>query len=530
MQISKYLRAASVLPIVAMLGLAQPASAQEEPRPGGSVSFAIEGGPDTLDCHAGATVTVLYFIAPHYSNLVKFSAEDYPTIVGDVAESWEVAEDGMGVTFALRPDMLFHDGTTLDAEDVAASFERLRNPPQGIVSARQSMFSNIDMIEVVDPLTIRFTMKEPDAALLDMFANPWNCIYSAEKLAEDPNYPATEVMGSGPFKFVDYTPGASWKGERFEDYFREGLPYLDSFEVVQVDGAGLVTALAGSQVDANFRMVPPPAQERIRSVRGDELVFPATESGTVVMATLNHGHEPFADERVRRALNIAIDRDGGLPAMKQQTILSYISGAMRGEHKFGLPRERLADYPGFSGDIEERREEARNLLREAGHENLRFSLLNRNIRTPYEPVGIFLIDQWRRIGVNVEMQLAETGEYFTRLRQGQYEAAVDYNAASGDDPSEILLKYLPSSGSNFSHAEMPELEELYRQQYGELDEDKRRELVQAFEDIVYSANYNLHLFRGERAVAYPVTLRGWHITPSYHVGNDLAEVWWSEEE
>src|SRR5690606_18975352 len=183
---------------------------------------------------------------------------------------------------------------------------------------------------------------------------------------------------------------------------------------------------------------------------------------------------PFADDRVRRALNIAIDRDMGLPAMKQQTILSYISGAMRGEHKFGMPRSELAKFPGFGGDIEQRREEARALLKEAGQEGLTFTLLNRNVRTPYQPVGIFLIDQWRRIGVTVDMQLAETGEYFTRLRDGNFEAAVDYNAASGDDPSEILLKYLPGSPSNFTHADDPELKRIYDQQFVELDEDARR--------------------------------------------------------
>jgi len=503
------------------------ALAQETPVRGGSLSYAIEGGPDTLDCHAGATVTVLYFIAPHYSTLLKFDAAHYPEVTGDVAQSWDLSADGKSITFKLHSDIKFHDGSTLDATDVAASYERMRNPPAGVTSARKSLFDNIETIEVADPATIKFTMKRPDAAILEIFANPWNCIYSAEKLAEKPDYPATEVMGSGPFKFVEYTPGARWKGERFDGYFRAGLPYLDRFEVVQVEGAGLMTALAGKQVDANFRMVTPPQQAQIKGVRGDELVFPATESGTVVMGTLNHKFAPFADERVRRALNIAIDRDAGLPAMKQQTILSYISGAMRGEHKFGMPRSELAKFPGFGGDIEQRRAEARALLKEAGQENLKFTLLNRNVRTPYEPVGIFLIDQWRRIGVTAEMQLAETGEYFTRLRDGNYEAAVDYNAASGDDPNEVLLKYLPSSPSDFTHHEDPVLQELYDKQYVELDEAKRRALVQEFEARVYSSNYNLHLFRGERAVAYPANLHGWHITPSYYVGNDLAEVWWS---
>ena len=519
--------------IVALLAgataLSTAAFAQETPVVGGHLTQAIEGGPDTLDCHSGASVTVLFFIAPHYSTLLKFDASNYPEIVGDLAASWELTPDGKKVTFKLRDGVKFHDGSTFDAEDVRASYERLRNPPEGIVSARKSIFANIEAIEVVDPSTISFTMKKPDAAILETFANPWNCIYSAEKLAENPTYPSTEVMGTGPFRFTSYTSGAQWRGERFDDYFREGLPYLDSFEVVELSGSGLTTAVAGGQVHANFRMVPPAQQEQIKAVRGDKTIFPATESGTVVMATVNGKNPIFADERVRRALNIAIDREGGLPVMQRQTILNYISGAMRGESKFGLPRERLADFPGYGGDIEARREEARRLLKEAGHENLKFTLLNRNVKQPYEPVGIFLIDQWRRIGVTVEMQAVETAEYFGRLRDGNYEVAVDYNAASGDDPSEILVKYLPGSPSNFAHYDDPELNALYDQQYVELDDAKRRELVQAFETRVYSASYTMHLFRGQRAVAYPANLHGWHITPSYYVGNDLAEVWFGKE-
>ncbi len=510
-------------------GLASGALAQETPVKGGNLTQAIEGGPDTLDCHAGASVTVLFFIAPHYSTLLKFDAANYPDIVGDLAQSWEVAPDGKKVTFKLAQNVKFHDGSTFDAQDVAATYERLRNPPAGITSARKSIFNNIDTIEVIDPYTISFTMKKADAALLETFANPWNCIYSAEKLAENPNYPSTDVMGTGPFKFTSYTSGAKWRGDRFDGYFRDGLPLLDSFEVLELSGAGLTTAVAGGQVHANFRMVPPAQQDQIKAVRGDKTVFPATESGTVVMATVNAKNPIFADERVRRALNIAIDREGGLPVMQKQTILAYISGAMRGEHNLAMPRERLTEFPGYGGDIEARREEARKLLKEAGRENLSFTLLNRNVKQPYEPVGIFLIDQWRRIGVTVTMQTAETGEYFSRLRDGSYEAAVDYNAASGDDPNEILVKYLPGSPSEFSHNDDAELKTLYDQQFGELDEAKRRELVRQFESKVYSASYNMHLFRGMRAVAYPANLHGWHITPSYYVGNDLAEVWLGKE-
>src|SRR5690606_34488301 len=120
-----------------------PAVAAETPEPGGTLKIALRGDPATLDCHAISSAHVAFVLMPAYSTLLRFDPDQYPDVVGDLAESWTVADDGMSYTFKLRPNVKFHDGTTLTAEDVKATYDRLRDPPAGVVSLRQNFFADI---------------------------------------------------------------------------------------------------------------------------------------------------------------------------------------------------------------------------------------------------------------------------------------------------------------------------------------------------------------------------------------------------
>src|SRR5205814_1267560 len=110
-------------------------------------------------------------------------------------------------------------------------------------------------------------------ALLANVASPWNCIYSKARLDADPRYPEKTVMGSGPFRFVEYAPGSHWLGKRFENYFVKDRPYLDGFRIVEVSGAAMVNSLAGGQVMAEFRGLAPAERDRIAAARGDRIRF-----------------------------------------------------------------------------------------------------------------------------------------------------------------------------------------------------------------------------------------------------------------
>ena len=110
------------------------------------------------------------------------------------------------MTFRLRADVKFHDGSPFSAEDVKASYDRIRNPPQGVVSVRQGLVADIDTIETPDTQTVTFRLKRPNRALLYAFANPFNCIYSAAKLKENPSFPVRNVLGTGPSSSLSTLP------------------------------------------------------------------------------------------------------------------------------------------------------------------------------------------------------------------------------------------------------------------------------------------------------------------------------------
>src|SRR5258708_7808663 len=134
------------------------AGAQEQPVRGGVLTFGVGAEPPSYDCHASNTFAVLHRISPHYSTLLRFESHNYPNIVGDVAESWTVSPDSLTYTFTLIPNIKFHDGSPFTAADVKASYDRLRNPPPGVVSIRQPALAKIELVEAPDPLTVVFRL------------------------------------------------------------------------------------------------------------------------------------------------------------------------------------------------------------------------------------------------------------------------------------------------------------------------------------------------------------------------------------
>src|SRR5690242_1477246 len=252
------------------------ALADDAPQHGGVLTYAVVADAPTYDCHAANSFSTIHYLAPHYSTLLRIDPAHYPTVIGDVAESWEVSDSGRTYTFHLRPNIRFHDGSPLIAEDVKASFDRIRDPPPGVVSVRRAQFADVAAVEAPDERTVVFRTKEPNASLLTLLASPWNCLYSAKLMRENPDYPTKLVMGSGPFRFVEHVAGSKWVGKRFEGYFRAGLPYLDGFEAYVVSSAALTGALQGGQVMAEFRGISPAERDTLKQAMGDRIKFQET--------------------------------------------------------------------------------------------------------------------------------------------------------------------------------------------------------------------------------------------------------------
>jgi peptide/nickel transport system substrate-binding protein len=513
--------------LAASLCVVAEAAPAQEPVRGGILRQAVVAEPYTLDCHAATTVYVTSAMAPHYSTLVRYDPQNYPHVIGDLAQNWSVSDDGLTYTFKLHPNVKFHDGSPLTSKDVAVSLERIRKPPEGIVSARAPLFQRIKAIETPDEGTVIIRMNEREVALIELLANPLNCIYSAAKLAEDPRFPEKQVLGSGPFRFTGRVSGSSWEGVRYENFHRKGEPYLDGFKLFFMNGPAILNALQSDQVDAEFRSLTPQQRDRLAANRKDGVTVQAGTMATMIKIAFNTQRKPFDDVRVRRALNLAIDRVGGSEIISRVTFMGGVGGLQRPGYEFAETDEQIRQLPGFGPDIEARRTQARRLLQEAGVSNLSFSFGNRNVGEPYITIGTWVIDQWRKIGVSVKQDMLENPAWVAARANGTFDVLMDAIAEASDEPTVMFAKYVSRDKTPFNTAkyEDRELDELFSRQRSEINPEKRKEILHAMTRRVLEQSYYAPLFWANRIIVTNSKLKNWKITPSQFLNLDLASVW-----
>ena len=350
----------------------------------------------------------------------------------------------MTYTFKLHPNVKFHDGTTLTSADVKATYDRLRNPPQGVVSTRRATFGDIGTIETPDPHTVVFKMKAVNASMLEHFASPWNVIYAAKDLAADPAAPRTKINGTGPFTFVEHVKGSHVAGKTQRQLLQEG-PALSRRLQGHLHAAGrghAERACRAARCSANSAASRRPSATAWCRRWATRSASRNRAGRLHLLVAFNTEKKPFDDVRVRKALLMAIDRWGGSQGLSRISTLRSVGGVIRPGSPFATPEAELVKLPGFSKDIKTSREEAKKLLAEAGVPNLKFTLWNRNLAMPYTPAGIFLVDQWRQIGVEVEHEQSDTAPYLATMNAGNHDVAIDFTNLFMDDSSLGLAKFL----------------------------------------------------------------------------------------
>lgn len=507
--------------------LASLAPAQTTPTRGGQFVYAItQGEPATMDCHVAISINVSMRIAPHYSALLKQNPADPSQIQGDLARSWTVSRDGLTYTFKLHPNVRFHDGTALTASDVRFSLDRIRNPPKGMLSPREAMFADVNSIDTPDKETVVIKLSASNAAFLKVLANPTACVISEALAKSDPDYPGKKVMGSGPFKFVRYSPGNEWVGERFDQYFVKGRPYLDGFRALSMPVPAAINALSAGQVMTDFRGVANADVPRIKAARGDKVrVHEAKEPINLLLMYMVNGKKPdLADVRVRRAMALALDHWGGEKLVERSTGTSAPGGLLRPGSSFARSPEELSSLPGFRRDMDAARAEARKLLAEAGKTNLNLRLLNRK---PFPYAGVFLIDQLRQIGITVTQEMPEDPQYVAKREAGDFDLMLGAFPDMDDDPT-VQWSALTSESTNariYANGEEKRMDAYYLQQKQANTVAQRKAILQEAEAWMLNQAYVMPFFWGRRTVVMASEVRGYTPSHSNWVGLDLAELW-----
>ena len=205
-------------------------------------------------------------------------------------------DDGRTYAFPIRGDVRFQDGSVLTAYDVAASWNKIVDPPEGVISVRRGYYSMIDKIEAPDPKTVVFRLKFATAAFLPALADPYAFIYKKEILDRDPHWFEKNIMGSGPFRFKEYQAGQSISGVRNPDYYRPGLPYLDGFIGIFADKQAVrVAAIKSDRAAIEFRGFPPATRDELVAALGDKITVQESDWNCGALVTPNH-----AKKAVRR--------------------------------------------------------------------------------------------------------------------------------------------------------------------------------------------------------------------------------------
>ena len=513
---------------------AAPASAAETPKKGGTLTFMIPAdSPPSFDGHRETTFATVHATAPFYSVLIRVPPDNPSStteFVCDLCVEMPTPTDGgKTYTFKIRKDVKWHDGTPLTAHDVAASWNRIAFPDEGVTSARRSYYVMVDKIEATDDHTVVFRLKRPSTAFLPALADPFTYIYKKEILDKEPRWYEKNIMGSGPFKFVAYEAGQSIKGERNPDYYHEGKPYLDGFVgVFAAKQAVRVEAIRGDRAAAEFRGQPPSAREELTKELGDAVTIQESDWNCGNVITFNHERKPFDDVRVRRALALAVDQWGGAPALSKIAIVRTVGGIVFPGSPLAATKEELQKMAGYGPDIEKSRAEAKRLLEEAGAENLELTLVNRNTDQPYKFVGTWLIGEWKKIGVNATQQVVPTGPWYQAMRGGEFDVVVEATCQSVVNPVLDVGKYQPYTvyTENYGRYEDPKSIELYNAMLTETDPAKQRVAMRAFETHVLDAMAH-HMVTPYwfRALAHRSYMKGWKISPSHYLNQDLANVW-----
>lgn len=527
---------AAAVGVGAMLA-AGAAIAADTPKRGGHFTFVIPANsPPSFDAHRETTYAVIHPARPFYSTLLRVNPQN-PSDPGDfvcdlcLGDVPAATNDGKTYTFKLREGVKFHDGTPLTSADVKASFDRIIFPPEGVSSARKSFYQMVEAVEAPDATTVVFQLKYASSAFIPALAAPYNFIYSKAKLDQDQHWYEKNILGSGPFIFKELQPGAFITGVRNPDYYLEGLPYLDKITGIFARKESVqVQALRGNRASAQFRGFPPKVRDDLVRALGDKATVQETDWNCVLLATPNHSRKPFDDVRVRRALTLAIDRWGGSQYLSKIAIVKTVGGIVYPKHGLAATKEELMQLDGYREDLEASRAEARALLKEAGVDlDKTYVFNNRGVDQPYKIVGVWLIDQWRQIGLKFEQKVQPTAPFYATLReQGDFDVSIDFNCQSIVNPPIDTSKYLSSdiNPGNYSRVVDRKLDDMYNDMLLEADPAVQRQKMRAFEKyVLHDQVTQMITLWWARTTVHRSHFKGWQISPSHYLGQALDTVW-----
>ena len=501
------LAAASVILLVA--GCSTPAAENSAPVSGGTLVYASgDGEPTCLDPHVGGNYPQALVATQYLESLVSKNSDG--EIIPWLASSWSESDDQLSWEFTLRDGVTFTDGTPLTAEAVAANVTHLQDPETGSSTGYVAL-QKVTGVEVVDELTARVTLSEPDSALLDSFSQTWLAIESPTALARTAEENCESPVGTGPFFVAKWDRQQSITLERNEEYTsppadaaHDGVAYLDAIEWRFLpDSASRYAALQAGTVDLIDNVQP----DTIVAAEGVDAIeeLNAPRPGASNRIELNSSKPPFDDIRVREAFVRAANVDDAITSLFFNTAERSYS-PLSSVEKVAFSKPELFDYD---------QDAAATLLDAAGWtetdaegyrvkngERLEVSFpVSTNQSIPAEQ-SLFeqLQATAKEAGFKVNLEPLDLSSWYGVLGENEYDLVSAPYTKVGPDVLRILFDSngtIPApSGyfANHSQVKDPALDELLRTAARSADADERADLYAEAQEIVLDGYYVLPLY------------------------------------
>ena len=462
-----------------------------------SIIIGMQLEPPNLDPTGGAAAAIYEVTyANLFEGLTRFASDG--AVVPGLAQSWSVSEDGLTWTFDLRPGVVFHDGTVMDSADVVFSLNRAR--AEDSTNAQKALFAGITDVSAPDATTVVIALDAPNGNFA--FNMAWGDAVIVAPESVDTN--ATQPVGTGPFRFVEWAKGDSVTLERFDDYWGASPALMRAtFKFISDPNAAFAAMMAG---DVNaFPVFPAP--ETLANFDADprfSVIVGSTEGETIL--AMNNAN--LTDVRVRKAISHAIDRQ------------AIIDGAMFG---YGTPigthfAPHNPDYVDLTGGSAHDPDMARALLAEAGATDL-------TLRMALPPPsyarrgGEIIASQLRAVGIATEITNMEWAQWLEQVFRGK---DFDLTIVSHTEPADINIYARPEYYFQYDNAGFQELMET-------LDvtaaPEARTALLQDAQKMIAADYVNGYLFQLAKTGVADSRIEGlWQNAPTQ--ANDLTGVSW----
>jgi peptide/nickel transport system substrate-binding protein len=480
---------------------------EEGPKYGGTLNVAFQNEWAGLDPHTVSSYSSYQILNNVLEGLTFY--DDDLNLIPWLAESWEQSEDGRTWTFTLRQGVTFHNGREMTAEDVKWSFERLIDPETGSGNAAR-VGPPETQIEVIDDYTVAITHPEPFGIFPQSIGFDKSTGIMAKESLEDDGTVSVPI-GTGPFKITEVQGTTRLVMEKHEDYWQEGLPYLDKIELVPIpDDTVRETALRGGEVDWVLTIAP----QNFDSLDEDPNVVVATAPQlSYDYIGVNLTREPFDDVRIRQAIALALDR--------QQICEAAFFGRcepLQGPVGKGSPW--YFGYEPYDRDLER----ARELLADAGYaDGLELELMPTTQYGETVRAAEVIQQQLAEIGIQASINALEWSEWLELEGNFRYDTYICNWNGLIDADQYYYLQHHTDLVFNFTGYSNPDFDELVEEGRSMSDFDERYPVYEEADKILVDDAPYIYMYNKQEIRAYAPYVKGFVVRPDQ--ANNFWPVW-----